>query len=147
MINDESFDHYQFVLSYELLKLLEWLIDHEQESLKQLVKHAVDQGFLSHGKNRENDPDELQQNIIDFFGLLDSLIHETVNEDEVEDALRRSLIPAINSIDATMYDSTAYSTSVAKATAIAGRKGRNPKEVLCKELLKRWKPHKKSNMH
>jgi hypothetical protein len=149
MINDESFDRYQFVISFELLKLLEWLIDHEQESLKQLIKRAVDHGFPGLGMHQmEGDPEELQQNVIDFFALIDALLHETVNEEEAENVLQRSLIPAINSIDATMYDSGAYSTSVAKATAAASRpKGGSPKEILCKELLKRWKPHKKANFN
>lgn len=149
MINDESFDHYQFVISHELLKLLEWLIDHEQESLKELIKRAIDGGFpIQHIRHVSGDSDELQQNVIDFFALIEALLHEAANEDEAEKVLRRSLIPAINNIDSRMYDLGAFTTSVAKATAAASRqKGASPKEVLCKELLKRWKPHKQSNVN
>jgi hypothetical protein len=152
MINDESFergDRYQFVISYELLMLLEWLIDHEHESLRALIKRAVDQGFPGHGvRHMRGNPEDLQQNIVEFFDLLDSMLGQVVSEDEAENALQRSLVPAINNIDSTMYDSGAFMTSVAKATAAAGRaKGVSAKEVLCKELLKRWKPHKKANMN
>lgn len=154
MINDDSFeqmlaDRYQFVISYELLMLLDWLIEHEHESLKALIKRAVDQGFPQRGVRKMHaNPEELQQNIVEFFDLLDSLLCQTINEDEAENALQRSLVPAINNIDSTMYDSGAFMTSVAKATAAAERsKGMSAKEVLCKELLKRWKPHKKANMN
>lgn len=150
MINEEGpFDRYQFVLSAELLKLLEWLIDYEQENLKKLIKRAVQQGFTKQGLHyhKANDPEQLQQSIIEFFTLIDILLHETVHEDEVQEALERGLVPSINNLDTNMYDSSTVATSIAKAAAAGQQKGKNPKEVLCRELLKRWKPHKQSTMN
>ena len=36
-----------FVLSEELIRLLQWLAEHEQESLKKMIKHALDKGDIA----------------------------------------------------------------------------------------------------
>lgn len=150
MTNEGPFDYYQFVVSSELLKLLEWLIDYEHEGLKKLIKRAVEQGLIKPNmpKQQAHEPEEIQQNIVEFFTLLDILLQETIQEQSTQELLERSLIPAINCFDKTMYDSTTMATSIAKAAAVVDKsKGETPKEVLCKELLKRWKPHKKIQAH
>ena len=145
MINEGPFDRYQFVISSELLQLLEWLIDHEQENLKKLIKRAVQQDFITYKNGHvQNRSDDLQQSIIDFFILVDMLLHDALHEDEAQDALQRALIPALNHLDKNMYDSQSVETSIAKARAAAtDPRGKDPKEILFKELLRRWKPSKK----
>ena len=41
--NNNSNDN-QFVISYELICLLQWIIEHESEQLKQLVQRAMQTG-------------------------------------------------------------------------------------------------------
>lgn len=142
-----------FVVSYELLKVLEWLIDHEQEPLKKLLHQALKKGLrqeLAHADDmeKEDSMELLQGNIVDFFTLLEVLTHETIHEHEIKNHIQRTMIPAINHIDTTDCDTTAVALSVAKATAaVENKTGENPKEVLCKEFLKRWKPLKKPYAH
>lgn len=143
MAHNNPFDDGQFVISYELLSLLQWLIENEQETLKKMVLRATlhNNGPIQHGE-------DVQQTIIDFFALLDALVAETSQEQEVQKVLQRVMIPAIDHIDTSMCDSNAVALSVAKAQlALENKTGENPKEVLCKELLKRWKPHKKPYAH
>jgi len=148
-----SFNGEQFVVSYELLKLLEWLIEHEQETLKKLLDNAMQRGLrleLAQAEDPEQEKNiaALQGNIIDFFTLLETLTHETLHEHEIKNNIQRIMIPAIYHIDTTACDSTSVALSIAKATAaVENRTGENPKDVLCKELLRRWKPTKKPYAH
>ncbi|MFA6065947.1 MAG: hypothetical protein WC707_02080 [Candidatus Babeliaceae bacterium] len=145
-----------FVISYELLQLLLWLLDHEQESLKKLIYKALGHGLekklrmlKGHSSTPEHQaPQELQQSIIDFFSLLELLMIETMDEHTFDDVMQRSMLPEIDNIDTHMYESDTIHSSIAKATSAAkNNKGESPKDVLYKELLKRWKPAKKSILH
>jgi hypothetical protein len=147
MINEGPFDRYQLVISYELLKLLEWLIDHEQDNLRKLIKRAVHKELFIRPSKIQPKEEELQQNIVAFFAIVDAILHETISEDLVKNNQHRTLIPAINNVDSTLHNPSSISTSIAKATAAAEKKGQDPKEILCKELLKRWKPAKNASFH
>lgn len=148
-MNNEPFDRTQFVISYELLQLIEWLIEHEQENLKKLIKRSVENGLKTKSHTISNKHNEdLQNTIIELFGLLDGLLHEVIHEDADQIALERSLVPAIKQIDTASHDSSSIAISMAKATAAAEQRstaGPSAKEILCKELLKRWKPTKKNS--
>jgi len=140
-----SFDSNNFVISFELLALLQWLLEHEQESCRKLIRRAVKQGFnvKDVGLLQYDNPQDLQQNIIDFLALIDTQLHETINECEAEGAMHRTLLPTINNVDPSMHDVASISTSIAKARAAAEKESGNPKDIFCKELLRRWKPKKK----
>ena len=142
-----------FVVSYELLKLLQWFIEHEQDTLKTLLAEALNKGFKEelltvNNPDKEQSIEHLQENIIDFFTLLETLIHETAHEHEAKHHIQQTMIPAIYHIDTNTCDATSVALSVAKATAaVENKTGENPKDVLCKELLRRWKPLKKPYAH
>jgi hypothetical protein len=139
------------MVSHELIILLQWLIDHEQESLKKIIARGLQQGLdLELGPVQATEQqqtalnnEELQQHVVDFFALLDTLIYETRNEDEVNTALQRSMIPAIRHIDMHQCDTQSLTVSIEKATQAAENHKGDPKDVLCRELLRRWKPQKK----
>lgn len=143
MADQKPFD--QLVLSYELLQLLEWLIENEAESLKKIIKRALNKGLNKKLKHQEiNNPDMIQGNIIDFLELLEILFVESSHEVNVSDVIRKNLMPAIDHIDTSNLSSATVESSAAIATT---KKEKNPKEnaekLLFEELLKRWKPKKK----
>lgn len=148
------FDGYHFVISHELLKLLEWLMDHEQESLGKLVKRIVHQDAFIHAQiDPHAQEEDLQQSIVDFFAMLDSLVNESLHNEEAETIIQRLRLPALDNLDTRLYDAATVATSIEKATQAAvkaekshklSKKVATPKDVLCKELLRRWKPHKSS---
>jgi hypothetical protein len=148
-----SGDNSYFVVSQELITLIVWLIEHEQESLKKLIVRALRHGLAAELQKKESskelpiNQEELQQQIVDFFALLETLIYETTSENEVEHALQRSMIPAIQHIDSKLCDTQAMELSIEKATKAAKKRTENPKEVFCRELLRRWKPLKKQQLH
>lgn len=144
----------QFILSYELLYLLQWLIEHEAEALKKIIVRAVRQGFKDH-PSTQGDSIELhvsdahiQNSIAEFLGLLDLLLIEARNEQDIKKTLERNLIPALNQIDSTMCATETVETSLARASSkIEDHPDENLKDALLKELIKRWKPDKKCLMN
>lgn len=135
----------QLVLSYELLQLLEWLVENEAESIKKIIKRALSKGLNRklHLQERLNSND-LQRSVVDYLELLEVLLFEAHQEVGVDHVIRKNLMPSLNHIDTTSLNNATIQSSVAIA---ATKKEKNPaedaQELLFKELLKRWKPKKK----
>jgi len=150
-MNQESFDN-QFVISYELLELLKWLFENEQEPLKKILKKSIENGLMENlcrkNNSAKDDIEELQQRITDFFSLMENLLFDCIKEQGIKKEVNKTLIPSLNNIDKTAYDHIAFNLSLEKATAACLNNPEiNPKVELCKELLKRWKPARKINLH
>lgn len=135
----------QLVLSYELLQLLEWLIENEAESLKKIIKRSLGKGLNKKLKTQEQlNTNLIQASVIDFLELLEILLFESNHEVNAGDVIRKNLMPAIDMIDAASFNAATVESSAAIAST---KKEKNPsenaEELLFKELLKRWKPKKK----
>ncbi len=150
-------EHYgsnQMNISYELLMLLQWMLEHEQESLKKLIGKALQHGLrqqleaVTTQRERQEAAAELQDSIIDFFMLLETHIGTLMQDDHTQEVIQRNMLPALKQVDARTYAHGVLQTSIAKAEAAFCKTDKgNPKEILCKELLKRWKPGKKLASH
>lgn len=146
-------DNTQFVLSYELLCLLQWLVEHDANKFKKIIAKAVANGL--HKKIQQVDntaeltiTDDMHHNIIDFLELLEEFLLEAINEHVAQKAREKNLLPAIDQIDLTACDDATVRSSIEKATKkVEHNPNTNPKEQLFKELLKRWKPHNKNTMN
>ena len=156
-MNNDSFNNnnnsaQQFVISYELLCLLRWLLEHDVEKLKKMVSKALASGLREDIKQFEQfgdvntDPamiEEIQHSIIEFFSMLETLLLESMKEQAVQKAVEKNLMPTIDHIDSTICDDATVRSSVEKATAKSEQQPKaNAQELLFKELLKRWKPSK-----
>jgi hypothetical protein len=153
MSNDKFMSDNQFVFSFELLQLLEWLMEHHPEEIKKLIHRSLSQGLTQNIQNADNLIDgysieDMQNGIIDFFNLMEVLLVEALNERQISRTLHSELIPTINHVDRATYDSTTLSTSVERATSkINKHPQENPQTILYKELLKNWKPAKKTSLN
>jgi len=140
----------QCVISYRLLKLLQWLAEHEQEALKQLMIRSLKSGLFLDWHTAEKKRDileaELKETVVGYFSLLEILLEEALEESDRFDTLKRKLIPALDRIDASFWDSATVASSVEKIISKSSGEsaGEGTKQVVFKELLKRWKPEKKS---
>jgi len=150
MMDDNTFfKDTQFTLSYELLFLLRWLTAHDQERLKKIIDRALVSGLQDELKRgtasmkNSGFEEDAHNSIIDFMDLLETTLFESMNEQTVKRALQKNLMPAIDQIDTSVCDDATVRFSVEKATS-AHSHHENPKELLLKELLKRWKPSKKN---
>lgn len=142
----------QFVISYELLCLLRWLLENDTDKLKKMIARALASGLHEDIKQFEQlgdvnaDPatiQEVQHSIIEFFSMLETLLLEAFKEQAVQRALEKNLMPTIDHIDTTILNDDTVRSSVEKATAHSEKHPKeNVQDVLFKELLKRWKPSK-----
>jgi hypothetical protein len=135
----------QLTLSYELLYLLQWIIENEQETLKVFIQEAVRRQQAAERAQKEQvyyaHDDELQQNIVDFFAVLDAVLYEAIEEESVFKAVQKNLMPSLNQIDSNACDTDTIQSSVDEATAhLDAHPEQNAKDVLYKELLKQWEP-------
>lgn len=143
-------DNNQCTLSYELLIVLQWLVDNEAPRLKKMLQKGLASGLqekLQHHTAAQN-VDEMHDSIIEFFGLLETLLIESTNEKTMQQALEKNLMPAIDQIDASVCDNATVRFSVEKATSKNGLKhGESAQEALFRELLRNWKPHNKKDLN
>ena len=143
----------QFVLSYELLCLLRWFVDHDADKLKKLITKAIESGLKDELRtdddgNQLQMQEDIQYSILEFFSLLESLVTEAINEQAVKKAVEKNLMPAIDQIDSTVCDDATVRFSIERAASkIDHNPKENPKELLFKELLKRWKPSNKKMLN
>ena len=138
----------QVVLSHELLNLLQWMVTNEAPRFKKMIKKALSTGLrnkIYHPEFTDNhNQKDVQYGIIEFFSLLESLMLEAVNEQTIQAALEKNLMPAIDQIDGTICDDETVRTSVVRTTSmLENHPNKNPQEALFKELLKQWQPSKK----
>lgn len=143
----------QFAVSYELLCLLRWLIEYDGDRLKKMVARAVSKGLnerIQHIQtyNDEEALEDAHENMIEFFGTLETMLIEAVQEQYTQQNLQKRLIPAIEFIDSTVCDDSLVQESIEKANLQAERKSNeNLQEIFLKEILKNWKPAKKNVAH
>lgn len=142
----------QFVISHELLYLLQWIVEHGSQELKQLVGKALAAGLRERMHSADSEmlnSEEMQEySIVDFFSLLESLLIETINEQAMLKAHEKNLLPALDHIDSTVCDSATVRSSLEKATTKMNKHpDANAQQLLFEEILKRWKPNKKATMN
>lgn len=136
----------QFVLSYELLQLMEWLVEREGEGLRKLIKKSLRSGLdkrLEKEKHNRLAASQAQNSIINFLTMLEVVLVDSTSEYSMDRIMEKVLIPAIDQVDTKACDTNTLKSSIAVATY---KSERNPKqnvqEIFLKELLKQWKPSK-----
>ena len=141
----------QFIVSYELLALLRWLIDHDVDKLRKIIAKAFAAGLKDEIHRLQTNPEmsleEIHYTIIEFLGVVDLLLVEQDQENMVQRAREQKLLPAIDHIDSTVFDTETVRGSLEKATSPGIKTKENAKATLYKELLKRWKPGKKMEVN
>lgn len=149
---DHKIDNDQFTISVELLNLMQWIIENDQEGLKRLIGRALSRGLQSKLQTQQESPADTTErahySIIDFFLLMEALLIESSNEATTKNSLLHHMIPSVNRIDAAAFDSKTVRFSLEQATnKMQKNPQKNPQELLIKELIKNWKPSKKSKIN
>jgi len=152
MKHDTFFEDDQFVISYELLHVLHWLLKYEEKALSKLVTQAFIKGFEAKLKQKDvyskiQHSDDLQNSILSFFSFLEDNIAAISNTENSKKIMDQNIIKALDHIDPKRFDyETIKSTVLATAGKIKTSSKICPKELFLKELLKQWNPKKeKSN--
>lgn len=138
------------VVSQELLMLLESIMVNHTDELKRFIAHALAQ----QGTTSRETPvmvqshDDAHEQIVNFLSLLEMLMYEVKTDSSVQAIVQRHQMPSIQHIDHSDCDDETIASSVIKANStLEKHPGMNPQEVLYKELLRRWKPSKKTSVN
>jgi hypothetical protein len=140
----------QFTVSYELLCLLQWLMEYETDKLKKIIAKALDKGLHKQVLHKDQaqqiqSTDDIQRIISDFLATLELLFIETIQEQDMKKIIENNLLPALNRIDSRLCDDATVRISAEKASSTSHDGSvRQAQEVLFQEILRRWKPTKKT---
>ncbi len=137
----------QFVLSYDLLKLMRWVVENHDEEFKHFIASvlAKENMVKANATTIMQDQEEAQNAIVEFLSLMEVLVLELKNEYSVTSILQKQLMPAVDHIDMTGIDASIVASSIEDATEqFHQNPKKNPQELLYKELLRQWKPTKKA---
>jgi len=153
--NHESDNASQFLISFELLTLLAWLIEHDADKLQKIVDKALAAGLgqkLRRSDHIEQDKVEITEqaryNIVEFFGLLETILSTALHKATFKCVTEKNLLPALDQIDSTVCDQETIRDSLEKtATKLQNHPSDNPTQILFEEILRSWKPGKNQGMH
>ena len=140
----------QFIISYELIALLQWIMEYDQKALQKLIAKALKNGLKREFAQKEKQSvDELQDNIADFFGTLEAILLDEMNEQALQNAQQKNLMPTIEHIDEAFCDASIVQRCIENTTAqiTNSSTGKEMQEKLYQELIKQWKPNKKTTVH
>lgn len=146
MLHDE-----QFVISYELLYVLHWLLKYEKTELSNLITQAFVKGYEE--KLKEQDmyskiqySEEMQHSIVNFFNFLEHQISMMSDTQTHKTIMHQNIIKTLDQIDPERFDyDTIKSTVMATADKIRPKNQNDAKELFLKELLKQWNPKKEKS--
>ncbi len=137
----------QFMLSYELLILLRWLVDHDEKKLKKVIAKACSIGLEKEFDKMNamgrllNNPTDIHDTVVEFFGMLENILTSTIQDRVRVKAHTQNLMPSIDKIDSNECNDEMVQYSLEKATTKSENNPQaSPKELLYEELLRRWKP-------
>jgi len=154
MSRENFMDSDQFVISYELLHLLHWLVQYEPELLKELITKSFLQGIEdSLEKNKGmyaelSSSEDMHNSIVEFLNFVEMHIAEISNTDSVKQVMHKSMMPVLNRLDTQSVD---YET-VKSSFLTAVEEGKISEDSTAsqnqffKELLRQWKPTKKTKV-
>ena len=149
MNNESIFENNQLIVSRELLHFIRWIVTTQPETLNALMHQAYQSEFMSQtaidaSHSLSSSHEELQQNVIDFFDLLELKLQETYFDMENDNnSAEKVFRPAVNQIDSSLCDNDVVALSVTQATSQLQINSQNAREALYQELLKNWRPRTK----
>ncbi|OGB86017.1 hypothetical protein A3J41_02385 [candidate division TM6 bacterium RIFCSPHIGHO2_12_FULL_38_8] len=146
MLHDE-----QFVISYELLYVLHWLLKYEKTELSNLITRAFIKGYED--KLKEQDmhskitySQDLQYSIVNFFNFLEHQMVAISDTQTHQTLLHHNIIKTLDQIDPKRFDyDTIKSTVMATADKLKPQNKHDAKDLFLKELLKQWNPKKEKD--
>lgn len=141
--NFDNDDH--FIISQELIQLMQHILENHEIDLKKLLTKAIK---TLHPKPGDVEAQEAQLAILDFLGLMEVLVYELKNEQLVNNQVQKQLIPSIDHIDRSTCDGELVESSIENTTTqMEDDPQANPQELFLREILKKWRPTKDTFKH
>ena len=140
----------QFIVSYELLYILQWLMTYEKEAFTQLIHKAFIQGSEASDVHDTSDQTEeaeyLQSSVIDFFSFLEEEVENVAQAESMKHIMQKNLLKTLDHIDPKLFDPAIIKASMmATAEKLDPQRNYQAKDYFLKQLLKKWQPKKDKN--
>ncbi len=138
----------QFVISYELLYLLHWLLKYEETELSKLINKSFIKGIQEKAQQKDalsemQLSEEMQNSIVDFFNFMEQEIADLADQ-ESEKLMNKDIMNTLDHLDPKQLDFNTVKNTISKRAAKV-RKKETKKADFLKELLRQWKPKKEKN--
>ena len=140
----------QFIVSYELLYILQWLLMYEKEAFAKIVHSAFVKGSQnSNAKiiyDQIEETEHLQTSVVDFFSFLEREVESISEAESIKHIMQTNLLKTLDHIDPKLFDPiTVKESMMITAEKIDHQRKSHAKELFLKELLKKWHPKKEKN--
>ena len=139
-------DH--FIISYELLHVLYWLLKYEEVELSKLINKSFVKGIKETTKNIDSVSElclseEMQNSIVDFFTFMEQEILDITDQKSTK-FMNKDIIKDIARFDPKQVDYSTIKETISKNAQTLHFKKYNSKNRtnFLKELLRQWKPQK-----
>lgn len=151
MKHENMLEEEQFVISYELLHILHWLLKYEEAELSKLITQSFIKGYeeklLQQNMHEKiQHADDVQNSIVNFFNYLEHHIATIGNTENSKKIIHQNILKTLDKIDPKRFDyDTIKSTVLATADKIKPKNQDDAQQLFLKELLKQWNPKKEKN--
>ncbi|MBP6869909.1 hypothetical protein KBC04_03440 [Candidatus Babeliales bacterium] len=136
----------QFIVSYELLYILQWLLTYEKEAFTHLVHKAFVQGNSQETYDQVEEAEYLQNSVIDFFSFLEEEVEHASENESMKHVMQKNLLKTLDHIDPKIFDPAIIKASMmATAERLHPQRNHQAKDIFLKQLLKKWTPKKDKN--
>src|SRR3989339_726291 len=141
----------QFIVSYELLHILQWLLTYEKEAFTDLVQQAYIQGTQSLKNNNDlyeqiEESEYLQNSVLDFFNFLEKEVNTITHAESIKHIMQKNLLKTLDHIDPKVFDPAIIQESMqVTAEKVNPERNHQAKDYFLKALLKKWHPKKEKN--
>lgn len=145
-----------FLLSLELLCLMNWLVKNEKTRLKILIKDAVKDGLgdeldtLASTQNLQTN-EKLHESFVTFLVYLESELKDSLEKEGQYSILRENLASSLKTLNINL-DSSTVLTSLKQVEQellrdVEPKNESKTRKLLLKKMIKNWKPSKKDTIH
>lgn len=151
MKKDSQLQGDQFVISYELLHVLYWLLKYEEDELSKLINKSFTKGIKEKAKKSDTLAElqlseDMQNSIVDFFTFMEQEISE-ITDQETTKLMNKDLIKDLDHFDPKQVDYSTVKETISKNVEKLQSKTYSSKTRthFLKELLRQWKPQKEKS--
>lgn len=147
----DSHNSDQFIISYELLHALYWLLKYEEAELSKLIHKSFAKGLkekmkTSNAFSELQLSEDMQNSIIDFFTFMEEEILDFTDQ-ETTKLMNKDMIKDLDHFDPKQVDFSTVKKTISKnATKFhAAKYSQKTRTHFLKELLKHWNPQKEKS--
>ncbi|MBI2353003.1 hypothetical protein HYV11_02035 [Candidatus Dependentiae bacterium] len=140
----------QFIISYELLHVLYWLLKYEEVELSKLINKSFNKGIQEKMQNKNafsemQLTEKMQNSIVDFFTFMEQEILDIADQ-EASKNIHKDAIKDLDHVDPKEIDHSLIKETIVKNLAKLQNKTYNKqtRTLFLKDLLRHWKPAKKA---